>query len=161
MVPSLRSSFSFFYAGRGESISCLSKVLPLWCRRESTTCLQGRVLQLHSGGWYSTTCEWMVQYQTYIWGDGAVPHCTSCLQGRVVATGRWLRLPSHNSMVCFTKYLVHCSIVLGMLHLVPGTLLLGTNKPYNRSSGPPCRLLYFCRSPHTGAPPLNYLSFRV
>ena len=48
-----------------------------------------------------------------------------------------------------------------MLHLVPGTLLLGTNKPYNRSSGPPCRLLYFCRSPHTGAPPLNYLSFRV
>ena len=139
--------FQFFNAGRCESISCLSKVLPLWCRRESTTCLQGRVLQLHSGtvphvrGWYST--------KIYVWG--AVPHCTSCLQGRVVATGRWLRLPSHNSMVCFTKYLVHCSIVLGMLHLVPGTVLLGTNKPYNRSSGPPCRLLYFCRSPHTGA----------
>ena len=126
--------------------------VPLACKGESCSCTVVSGTVPHVRGWYST--------KIYVWG--AVPHCTSCLQGRVVATGRWLRLPSHNSMVCFTKYQVHCSIVLGMLHLVPGTVLLGTNKPYNRSSGPPCRLLYFCRSPHTHwAPPLNYLSFRV
>ena len=106
--------FHFFLCWKRWKYFLPLKSSPLWCRGESTTCLQGRVLQLHSGEWYSTY---------HMWGDGAVPHCTSCLQGRVVATGRWLRLPSHNSMVCFTKYLVHCSIVLGMLHQVPGTLL--------------------------------------
>ena len=31
-----------------------------------------------------------------------------------------------------------------MVLVVYGGSLLGTNNPYNRSSGPPCRLLYFC-----------------
>ena len=121
----------FFNAGRCESISCLSKVLPLWCRRESTTCLQGRVLQLHSGEWYSTTCEGMVQYQNI---------CVGC------STTLYL-LPARESGGDRKVAASPLPQLHGMLHLVPGTVLLGTNKPYNRSSGPPCRLLYFCTPP--------------
>ena len=148
---------------------------------------------------------------------------SSCLQGRVVATGRWLCLPPNTtlqyppllkSMVCYHKFgmvqrfmvavpvclpphnsmlfsstLWYPSLLYGILSLgmvsyhqfgmvqqwsmvavlppphnpmvsstsygmLPsvwyGTVsglwwpLLGTNNPYNRSSGPPCRLLYFC-----------------
>ena len=150
MFPSLRSSFSVFLMLEDVKVFPASQKfspfgaggkVPLACKGESCSCTVVSGTVPHVWGWYST--------KIYVWG--AVPHCTSCLQGRVVATGRWLRLPSHNSMVCFTKYLVHCSTVLGMLQLVPGTVILGTNKPYNRSSGPPCRLLYFC-TPHTLGP---------
>ena len=53
----------FFYAGRGESISCLSKVppfgaggkVPLACKGESCSCTV-------VSGTVRTTCEGMVQY---------------------------------------------------------------------------------------------------
>ena len=99
--------FSFFNAGRCESISCLSKVLPLWCRRESTTCLQGRVLQLHSGERYSTTCVGMVQYQNI---------CVGC------STTLYL-LPARESGGDRKVAASPLPQLHGMLHQVPGTLL--------------------------------------
>lgn len=68
---------------------------------------------------------------------------SSCLQGRVVATGRWLCLPPSMVSSSTLKYGMPPSVWYGT---VSGLWwpLLGTNNPYNRSSGPLCRLLYFC-----------------
>ena len=66
-------------------------------------------------------------------------------EGKVLACkGEWWRPEggcaptSHNSMACYSIVSVWYGTV------VYGGSLLGTNNPYNRSSGPPCRLLYFC-----------------
>ena len=48
-------------------------------------------------------------------------------------TTLWYPLPA---MVCYHQF--------GMVQQWSMVALLGTNNPYNRSSGPPCRLLYFC-----------------